>query len=254
LTIRTFKKAEPGPNIPEITIPEDNEITVLARDPLEMAEAQKGLVAWATKKVQLLKSELRETELNLKESTKLKIRTAGWKRQVALAKGRVVYYEKVKAALEAGYCIVPNFPNMEVIAVRTGKRSPRRSTKEATGYVPSDPDVKYQQLPEGEGKYVSPRPTVRRTSYKNAEGKSVMTVWADDFRDVDFPFKTVRPQIVQNLGTAMAKKIFDEIGVLPQINRRQDPMIIGRIRRREQGYMEPTITFLIAWWIDTKAL
>ena len=47
--------------------------------------------------------------------------------------------------------------------------------------------------------------------------------------------------------------IFDEIGVLP-VQSRGDPMLIGRICRRESGYHTPSLSFLISWWIDTRAL
>lgn len=232
----------------------DDDIVVLARNPQEMAEAQKGLVAWTRRKLQSLKAELADAEENLAQSTKLKIRTEGWKRQVALAKNRIIFYGKVHAALEAGYCIVPNFPSMELIAVRTSKNRPPRGEK-VTSWQPNPTLVKYEQLPVGDGKYVNPRPKTKSFVRKDeTTGKNLTTSWNTDFQELDFPFKVVRPQILSNLGKALAQKIFDDIGVLPQVTRAPDPMIVGRIRRREAGYSEPTITFLIAWWIDSRTL
>ena len=52
----------------------------------------------------------------------------------------------------------------------------------------------------------------------------------------------------------LKRKLFDEIGILPATRRHADPILVGRIKRKESAYNEPSMTFLIAWWIDTRDL
>ena len=55
---------------------------------------------------------------------------------------------------------------------------------------------------------------------------------------------------------AMAMKIFDRIGVVPQTRRkgyRGDPIVLGQITRKE-GWQTKTASFLIAWYLDPRTL
>lgn len=226
--------------------PVSEDIVVFARDPEEMARAQQGLITWVEGKLKVLRAELAEAEENLETSKRMKTRTDGWKRVVRLARNRVLYYDKVKAALEEGYCIIPDFP-VELIAVRTSKDSP--PARHYSGGAYRVPDAQYEQLPEGEGRYVSG--TVETEEFE-VDGKTVSR--ALDFMEVDFPFKVVKPQILRGMETALKRRLFDEIGVLPATHQGGDPVLVGRIRRREGSYREATLTFLIAWWIDTRSL
>lgn len=229
---------------PAELIPLSDDIVVLARDPAEMAAAQKGLIVWMGRKVASLKVELAEAEENLTIAKRMKTRTQGWVRVVRLAHGRVTYYSKALSALEAGYCIVPDFP-VQLVAVRTSKKRP--PAKWVQGY--QVPDVKPDQLPEGEGDFVSADPTVIQHERDGRVQTRAIT-----FREVDFPFKKVKPQILKGMEVAMQRKLFDEIGVLPATTRCGDPVLVGRIKRKEGAYHESTLTFLIAWWIDTRDL
>ena len=244
--------------------PPSSDVVVLARNPEEMEAAQQGLLVWADRKIEIERAQLTEAEENLARAKKMKVRTQGWARQVTLGKNRVLMYEKVKGALEQGFCIVPDFP-VHVIAVRTSKADPPKpwETRTGTHYSqPTPPEVKYEQLPEGEGEYVGPDPRTAdwQSDEKRPDGET-RTVWKQRslaMAEVDFPFKLVRPEILADLDRAMQLRIFDEIGVLPDVHqprrRHRDPMIIGRIRRREGAYNEPTINFLITWWVDTRTL
>jgi hypothetical protein len=120
--------------------------------------------------------------------------------------------------------------------------------------------------PVGTGEYVSPHAALlestRKVEGKNFKGEpeevTEHTVWADEYLPPDFPMKRVKPQILDATGKAMARKIFDEMGVLParrsMTGRRQgDPIVTGRIVRRE-GAREIGLTFLVSWWIDTRDL
>lgn len=243
--LATTTKPEMTPEV----LPMSEDIVVLARDPEEMALAQKGLIAWMSQKIGTLKADLAEAEENLATAKRMKTRTEGWQRVVRLAQGRVTYYEKALAALEEGFCIVPDLP-VELIAIRTCKEHPSGKWHTGRSFVELSPDM----LPKGEGEYVSPTPVTEQRDVP-IEGRTYprKDTRAVDFQEVDFPFKVVKPQILQGLEHAMRLKLFDEIGVLPRAHRNADPLLVGRIKRRE-GYNERAMTFLIAWWIDTRSL
>jgi|SRR5688572_26233130 len=237
--------------------PPARDVVVLARTPEEMAVSQEGLHTWALQKVAAERAELAEKEENLAYAKKGKYQTARWQRQVNLAKRRVIYYEKMLAAIEAGYYIVPAFPQIDTVAIRTRKAAPRAKVRESQWGRPPVPDVKGETLPVGEGRYVSAQPAVDRwhETRENKSGSETTYQLASEsgFAEVDFPFHAVKPQILRDFNQALAARIFDEIGVLPQRQRRGDPMVIGTIKRRE-GYQETSVNFLVSWWIDTRDL
>ena len=243
----------PSPDLP----PPARDVVVLARTPEEMATSQAGLLDWARQKVEAERAELREKEVNLGYAKKGKYQTAPWRRQVNLARSRVVYYEKVLAALEAGYYIVPAMAGIDTIAIRTRKVAPPPNEKESQWGAPRVPDVKCQMLPAGQGEYVNPTPLVDRWTEerKNAQGKEENYHLASSraFAEIDFPFHLVKPQILRDFNHALELRIFDQIGVLPQRQRRGDPMVIGTVLRRD-GYQESAVNFLVSWWIDTRDL
>jgi len=235
----------------EPALPVSDDIVVLARDPAEMNLAQKGLIAWMDRKVAGLKAELAEAEENLTTAKRMKVRTEGWRRVITRSKNRITYYEKARAALDEGYCIIPDLP-VQLIAIRTTRKKPPKRWHQGGHW--QVPEAKALTLPEGEGRYVDSsvevverEVAVKDKDYTQTESQAV------EFLDVDFPFKVVKPQILLGLEAAMKRKLFDEIGVLPATQRGADPILVGRIKQKE-GYNERVMTFLIAWWIDTSDL
>src|ERR1051326_948244 len=129
-----------------------DDLTLVALTPADMVPAQSSLVAWCDKKIAAVKQELSDIETNLELATE-----HGWKhRSVAAAlertKKRVLYYEKIKAAVEAGYLIVPNFP-IDVFAVRVARAKQRQATSDYA-YRRDYKTAKAELLPAGEGRYV----------------------------------------------------------------------------------------------------
>ena len=246
--------------IPTDPFPVDEHMVVLARDPQEMRVSQGKLIEWFEARIGTAQAELKNAEENEALARARKWKTSGWTRQVSIARGRVVFYEKCKAALEAGYCIVPDFPT-QIFAIRTRKAFPRRNMTSQTGWVPRVTDQRSESAPIGEGRYVSPEAKVAGTSREVKEKvgdrtyeRTKHTRWADEFDLPDFPMKLVHPHILDATGKAMALKIFDELGVLPaRPQRNRDPIITGRIVRRE-GPRTVALSFLVAWWIDTRDL
>lgn len=65
-----------------------------------------------------------------------------------------------------------------------------------------------------------------------------------------------KPQIMEATGQAMAAKIFDELGILPDPKPKKDPMIIGTIidPRGVYGRERRRVSFIIAWHLNVRDL
>lgn len=224
-------------------------LTVFAQNPQQMREAQAQMVAWATRKKAETERELADLEANLEVATKNKWRTSTLKSAVNRTRRLVAFYDKTKLALEAGYCMVPNFP-VGVFAIRTTRVIPKSQSLQRWPNGVNDEESNHP--PAGEGEYVNseiPVDTVVGPDEKGQE-RNFYTA-GDDYDDVAFPFTLVKPEIMEATSRAMALKVFDDIGCLPERRRKQrDPIIVGRITHKAGTYQEQTFTFLIAWFMD----
>lgn len=246
-----------------------DEIFVYAENPQQMLSAQAQLISWAERKIRDEKAEFDDLSANHEHAIKNRWRTAPLKRACDRAKERVEFYEKVKAALEAGYCIIPNLPG-DVFAVRTTRKKLSRKVETVNGTWGSPGSdiskVESNRPRLGEGKYVSDDTefTQHRVVVKHEPGKSPeygTRFIRKNFKEVDFPFAMAKPAILSSTSKAMALKVFDEMVVVanrelePRRSRRShgDPMVVGRIFTRN-GYNRHTISFLINWFIDTRDL
>ena len=231
----------------------------------QIPHMQASLIEWCRSKVTAVKAEAAELYEAFQHALKHTWKSGTLKRQSDLASKRVVYYEKIRDALEAGYCIFPTV-DCEVFAIRTGKVTPKYN-REFVHYGGPDFEDKAQLLPSGEGRYVEPVPLV--TSFASSREatrhdgvkyiKEGRTFTTHSFDEVDFPLVMAKPHIMDVAGKAMALKIFDEIGIIGDTGRMrsarrgQDPVIVGRIISPGYG-QHKRITFLIAWHVDTKDL
>ena len=230
----------------------DGELFVFARDPAEMTKAQDAMIAWSERKLEQKKTELRDFEQNLVIAKKNKWRASTLEAAVNRGRKKVVFYEKVRDALKAGYYIVPDM-DVEVFALRTTAKNPRQN-RTSSRWQPTPKDQVTNSPPTGDGKYVSPNrgvfdDTQHEETKKDGTKDIVKTRWWEDFAEPDFPFTFAKPEILEATAQAMKKKIFDEMGVLPR-TRGADPMVIGRITYRE-GYNRKSINFLVAWFMAT---
>lgn len=247
-------------NVPatvDLTADMPADFTVIATTPAAMIEAQKSLIVWAERKIAAVYLESQEAIEQLAIAIQRKWKTDAWRRQVAKYQARIEFYEKIKAALQAGYYIVPPFP-IDVFAIRTKRASP----KQMDSTHRDNHDQNAQVLAIGEGRYVDPKP--ERESYVDdvPDGKggtrNVTHYFATAFAEVDFPFKLARSEIRDATQAAMALGIFDRMGVLPR-TRSPDPLVCGEIIVPGQPsyYSEASrkaVTFFVAWWLDTKTL
>lgn len=248
---------------------EEEDIFVAARTLEEMNVAQKKLIAWAERKYQKMLEEKKSVEANLEIAKKRKWATAPFTKLVSEAQKKAEFYEKVKAALEAGYTIIPDMP-MDVFAVRTSKKKVKENRASTSIQYGGQAWVKDQETnnpPLEDGKFVRPKAIegVSQWDGKNKDGSvnKMETRWAKGFmEDIDFPFKFARPTVLNDTAKALSEKIFDQIGVAPSTNggtttrhrrAKGDPMVIGRIFYRK-GWQEKGISFLVSWFIDSKDL
>lgn len=236
------------------------DITVMALRPEQMRPAQEALVVWADERLRALNNDLAEQERNRDgaAATPFSGQLAAWRAQINKTKRVITFYEKIREALDAGYIVVPDFP-IEVFAIRTDAAKPvGEETSHEWGRPVFEQHAKL--LPAGQGKYVSPRPTVEHgedRKEKNAAGHEIVwrDWWATEFREVAIPARLVRPEILDATNKALMLKVFDEIGLVGAPKR--DPIIVGRIldpRDPHNWINRKRVTFFIAWWLDTRAI
>lgn len=225
-------------------------LQLTATMPDEMVEAQTGLIFWCDKKLSSLKAESADLKEAYEIALDRKWNTVTLKNQYNKSVKQITYYEKMKAALEAGYYIVPNFP-VQMFAIRTKKYHPN---KDSYSYW-SDHQQTAQELPIGSGEYKNPFPLViRKQEVKDGQGKTIRDAlsYPDDWDEIDFPVTMAKPRIMEATSQAMALNIFDQFGIMPA-TRKEDPVIIGQIKI-SSGYRTKLVSFMIAWHLDTKVL
>lgn len=231
------------------------EIEVIAETPAEMVAANSALIQWCDHKIEMLQKEHAELEAAYLHAKKCKWQTGTLERQSKLAARRVEFYGRIKSALEAGYYIVPNFP-ITAFAVRTDRKQPLKMVSASHW---NTREQKASGLPTGEGEYKNPFPPQYQREVPEPtsqdQNRKVTEYWAQGWYNLDFPINMVKPRIMEASSRAMALKIFDDLGILPDPNPKTDPMIIARILDpRSTTYRRRFVSFLIAWALDTRTL
>lgn len=246
-------------------------LQLIARTPAEMRQATGSLAAWMAAKVDIVQKDADELAENIAIAERNNWKTDALKRQHRLCVRRVAFYEKLGAALRAGYCIVPNFP-IDLIAIRTTQAFPRRNDHHWKNEAAKD--VKTNSPDLGDGVNVSSVAHTRSytdhvydadgmpTKKPNGEFKVTRKFYPSDFDcEIEFPIALAKPEIMSATAEAMALKCFDEIGVLgvpagqTARGKRPDPMVVGRIiDPRSTTYNKRYVSFVLAWYIDTATL
>lgn len=233
----------------EIIHPAVQDISLTAVLPQEMVAAQTQLIAWCENKIAVERADVDELRLATDHAKSHKWKSATLESQWKKALKRLEYYVKIKIALEAGYYIVPNFP-IEMFAIR--KQHGRRPKGHSSRYWEQH-QQKSQELPAGEGDYRNPFPIVVRSSETLPDGKTIAGSYPREWDQFEFPINMAKPLIMSVTQTALAMKVFDRVGVMPSTRRKQDPVIIGQIINKS-GYTEKTVSFMIAWHLNTNVL
>ena len=231
---------------------EAGNIAVTATIPEEMQCAQDALIVWCRKKVALMKEERDDALACYSEAVKHKWKASPYKRHADGFEKRVVFYDKMLAALQAGYMIVPNMP-VALFAVRTGRKKPPKSWMYFK-WQSDVPDVPGQPMVAGECTWVSPDPIVESERFKDEKGADVEKWRAREISpEIDFPLAMAKPCIMEATGRAMAIKVFDQMGMVPANT--GDPMILAQmIDPRSTRWNRRVVSFLIAWHLNTRDL
>ena len=220
----------------------------VAMTPDELEASRKTVIEFCDKKISVLKREARELEENLRIAKKHGWRTVTLRGAIPRMKSRIKFYEKIRAASQAGYVIIPDFP-VEAFAVRTTRAHPLGKGALHSYQVP---DIQTESPAIGEGRYVNNVPAKRSFDMPDDKGKVVRHWTQDDFLDVEFPVAIAHPHILNATAAAMRLKIFDEIGLVSK-NVKRDPIVVGVVKRRE-GYTWKQVNFFIAWWLNVENL
>lgn len=219
---------------------------IIALNPQQMQEAQATTIAWADQRIIEANEELREAQQVQQALSGASLRRTQASSLITKARARLRFYEKVKAALAAGYYIVPPFP-IQLFAIRRDDEAPSKERGERRWQKGFEP----QALPIGEGRYVDPfMPRLHIDNVKRSDGTEV-AIYENDaaWKDVTLPVRALKPQIITEVGRALEQKIFDALGIAPAY-RAADPIIIGDIKRPNGT----SLSFFVAWWLDQEDL
>lgn len=232
--------------------PVDDNLSLVALTPSEMGPAQSALAEWCVRKQAALKVELADLEEHALIAAGNGWKLRGLNASIRRTQQRIVYYDKVRAAVEAGYLMVPNFP-ITVLAVRVQRSKQKQTT--ASYDRSSAFEAHAELLPAGAGRYVDDRVFTIDESYPQEDGKGgqrhVSHYVSSDYDAPDFPFTAVKPAVLTATQDAMARRIFDRIGMVENTSGK-DPIMVGQLLDPRGGGR--LATFFIAWWLDTSSL
>jgi len=243
----------------DLNLMQDRQAIIVASSPEQMEKATATMLAWCDKRIEVIRADIADLEANYEIAKKAKWKATPWKTRANRELRKITFYEKVKAALNAGYHLIPNFP-ADVFAIRTSKKEPDPNTDKRTGSWPqAQSGVQITNSPQiGDGTYVAPQATDEkwREENKKTDGKVEVERYAQaiEFDDPTFPFTMVKAEILSDTQKAMTLKIFDEIAVVPPRQRRGDPIVVGRVVYRDSAYHTKTVSFLISWFLDLRQL
>lgn len=234
---------------------------LVAADPAALVNAQHRMIEDVAHKIELAKIEATEAKLMAETMTAARLGSAQAKALHKRATSRVGYLVKIKQALEAGYCMMPDMEGT-TIAVRLDQIGPMPAARVARRWAGNVPDERPRGLPAGQGDYFSPRQemgTQNTYTGKDSAGKDKFEEYsyAVSLRDPDgIDRRFMRPAVMSRTVQAMALKLFDEIAcVKPADTRRRstkpDPIVLGRI---VDPHNKRVSAFMIAWFIDTAEL
>jgi hypothetical protein len=226
---------------------------VIATTPTGMAAAQGQLIQWVDEKLAAIAGEFQTNELILGQLRLARMATIHAERAMDSLRRRERFYTKVRAALEAGYYIIPPF-DCQVFAVRTDRANPPEDTSRCKN--PRN-DARVPALAPGKGEYVHPVPSREwkfESDRKSSDGTKMVTetyYGNTAWKEVEFPMMAMKPELIEATHEAMGLKIFDTLGIMPRY-RAADPIIVGTIKHYKSN--QAPLTFFVAWWMDRDQL
>lgn len=239
---------EPMALVPTELVPT---VHLVARNAEEMSAAKGKLHIWFTQK-------LAYTEA-IEKATKQRWNRSALKRALKTQLAQQMFYEKCLCAVDAGYAIVPDFP-IDVFAIRIARAEATPYHFHQNWQVPEIPNQEPDDLPIGEGRYVSEKAGsyTFQQEHKKPDG-STEKRWhrKTEFhalRDVAFPMQVARVGLLDAAASAMQLKVFDQIGMCPPRKvKKPDPMIVGQVIMKD-GTKTRTLSFLLGWTLNMEEL
>lgn len=224
----------------------------MANHPSELADLQDSLTPWAKAKLEEVRLEHSELSQAIEHAKKCKWNWKAMGNAATSALSRITFYEKVVAALEAGYMLFPPVPNADVIALRcVGNQLTNKFQQQNANRRSPSSTVTQKPLPAGVGTYLNPVThwkTIRK--WKDEKGNEIKEWMALQLGKPEFPLLMAKPQVVEAVNAAMEMKVFDDIRIFPFERRAKgDPCILGSIADRATKKRH---YFLISWRIDAK--
>ncbi len=251
--------AEIAESLKEEVTPEEpfGETTVVASNPQQMQAAQATLIGHFKKKVAKLEEEAKGAEENVKTARARKWKVSPFEAILTKTVQDLQFYQKIVAALEAGFVIIPNFDELDIFAIRTTRKRPKANRAEGGENWVNVPKEQVSNRPAlGDGRYVNADTRNKTwTTEKRGNDNSIIrrkVSQAVAFDDIDFPFHMVKPEVLERTAEAMKLLAFDDVGILPNRKiRRGDPMVVGRIFTK-RGASVKAVSFLITWFVNTE--
>lgn len=246
------------------------DVRLVARNADEMKAATTSMSLWFKAKQEMAAKEANDLDENVEIAARNNWKLDALTRQAKLARKRMEFYEKCRAASEAGFCIVPNMP-CSLFAIRTTRVNPEKHP----GRKFDDRTQRSNSPALGIGQHVDARPVEyfshdEPTAEKNRDGtiatRSIYT--AEEFQEIEFPISIAHPEVMSTTAEAMALKCFDELAICvgssdsltgtvrnADRQKRGDPLVLGIIRKpgRTQ-YNDQRVTFLIGWYLNTREI
>lgn len=249
----------PEPTPPDVLAPVDASALV-ALNAGEMPSVQQNLIRVCDQRLAALRVDFEDARKNYDHAVKRKWASAPFKRLMTRWQKQITYYEKIRRAVELGCVVIPPLAGAEVVAIRTKRKNPRSGTQTVHRNWVREED--FTQLPEGlpigEGRYVSPNPSIEVEHIGTDDrDRDEWLQWADGFLPVEFPIAVVNPRILEAMGAAEDLKLFDSICVIRgQTSRGEtrardgDPVLVGHVRDpRGTRWSRPGLYFFLAWFM-----
>jgi hypothetical protein len=229
---------------------------VVANEPAQLPIIQNNILAWGIKKLDAARAEHEDLDKAWKEAKVRKWKYTIIESAAKKALKRVSFYEKVVAALQAGFMLFPPVEKADVIAIRTKRKEGdhRTGTQSANWSEPRLHEKETEAPALGDGRWVSPwQGWIWVNAFKDENGKE-LTKWRldPDLDEVEFPVSMAKPEIIQATGSAMEQKFFDEIRLFPFTKKRGDPVLLGVIVDKSRGakWQDRRLYFMISWRVN----
>lgn len=212
---------------------------LVARNPTQLSLASDTMRGYLRERLQRLDAEMDEARANLAEAQRRHYKSAPFRRIVAKLEKRRVFFEKIGAAIDAGYLIIPHLPGIENFIVRTSKVWP--DGVNVSRWKPDFPQPG-QSLPAGHGENRNAQAIVE---HRGDDGDGTPVWEAMDWEaEIGFPLDVATPVTMEAVSRAAGLKIFDEIGVVRDYAK--DPIIVGLVKHPTRRHA----AFFLAWHFD----